>query len=101
MPSFAIAPCLLLLCLSGPMFGGNRPPQSPIDLNGATATELLALPRVGARTARRIVAFRQAHGGFQRPEELLTIKGIGEQAYRRLLPHVTVGPRGARGQASR
>jgi competence protein ComEA len=62
-----------------------------VDLNAATATELMELPRVGARTAARIVAFRQEHGRFHRPEELMNIKGIGEKAFRRLQPHVTVG----------
>jgi competence protein ComEA len=62
-----------------------------VDLNTATLTELLQLPRVGARTAARILAFRKANGPFRRPEEIMNIQGIGEKAFRRLQPHITVG----------
>jgi len=31
------------------------PPEHPVDLNTATVTELMQLPRVGIRTAERIV----------------------------------------------
>lgn len=65
------------------------PPEHPVDLNTATVTELMQLPRVGIRTAERIVAFRSQHGPFRRPEELLGVKGIGEKVFRRLRPHVT------------
>jgi competence protein ComEA len=80
-----------LIAFSLPLAAGPRAPEHPVDLNAATATELMELPRVGARTAARIVAFRQEHGRFRRPEELMNIKGIGEKAFRRLQPHVTVG----------
>jgi competence protein ComEA len=80
--SFLLGPVLL---------AGSHPPPRPIDLNAATATELMQLPRVGARTAARILAFRQAHGRFQRSEEIMNVKGIGEKAFRRLAPHLTVG----------
>jgi len=61
-----------------------RAPQRPVNLNSATVTELMQLPRVGQKTAERIVAFRKQHGGFQRPEELMNVKGIGEKSYAKL-----------------
>ena len=84
---------ILLFLPALPVHGGKAPkaPPSPVDLNTATATELMQLPRVGARTAARILAFRQAHGRFQRSEEIMNVKGIGEKAFRRLAPHLTVG----------
>jgi competence protein ComEA len=57
-----------------------------VNLNTATVTELMQLPRIGQRTAERILAFRKQHGGFQRPEELMNVKGIGEKSYARLKP---------------
>jgi competence protein ComEA len=73
--------------------GPRRPPEHPIDLNRATVTELMQLPRVGPRTAQRIIDFRQEHGPFQRTEELMQVKGIGEKTFQRLQPYVTVeGP---------
>lgn len=72
-------------------------PQRPVNLNTATVTELMQLPRIGQKTAERIVAFRKEHGGFQRPEELMNVKGIGEKAFARLKPFLaaTSGPAAA------
>jgi competence protein ComEA len=87
-----MTPWILALGLAGSLLaaGPQRPPEHPVNLNTATVTELMQLPRVGPRTAERIRAFRQDHGPFQRPEELMDVKGIGEKAFRRLRPHITV-----------
>jgi competence protein ComEA len=66
-------------------------PAEPVDLNTATATELMQLPGVGAKTAARILDYRRAHGPFQRPEELLSVKGIGEKAFLRWKEHLRAG----------
>ena len=79
----------LVLALAGPV-AAERAPQRPVNLNTATVTELMQLPRVGARTAERIVAFRKQHGGFLRPEELMNVKGIGEKTFTRLKPYIRV-----------
>jgi competence protein ComEA len=65
----------------------------PIDLNAATARELEALPGIGARTAQRILEYRQKSGGFKKIEELMNVRGIGEKSFLRLKPLVTVGSR--------
>ncbi len=74
---------------------GPRQPQRPVNLNTATVTELMQLPRIGQKTAERIVAFRKQHGGFQRPEELMNVKGIGEKSFARLRPFLAAGLRPA------
>jgi competence protein ComEA len=52
------------------------PPRA--DLNRASAAELAAaLPSVTPRRAEAIVAYREAHGPFQKPGALLKVKGIG------------------------
>lgn len=79
----------LAICL--PVLAAERAPQRPVNLNSATVTELMQLPRIGAKTAERIVAFRKQHGGFQRPEELMNVKGIGEKSFVRMKAHITVG----------
>lgn len=83
---------LLLFLLFLPLPGAPaKVPPAPVDLNSATATELMQLPRVGPRTAARILAYRKANGPFQRPEEIMNIKGIGEKAFLRLRPHLRAG----------
>ncbi|WP_285577724.1 ComEA family DNA-binding protein [Geothrix limicola] len=32
------------------------------------------------------------HGGFQRPEELMNVKGIGEKSYAKLKPFLATTP---------
>jgi competence protein ComEA len=66
--------------------------NTPVNLNTATATELEALPGVGAATAKLIIEHRQKVGGFKKVEELMNIKGIGEKSFLKLKPMVTVSP---------
>lgn len=63
----------------------------PVDLNTATASELDTLPGVGRATAERILAHRTRRP-FRRPRDLMRVKGIGPSKYKRLAPHITVGP---------
>ena len=60
-----------------------------INLNRATAEELLALPGIGVVMAERIVAFRDRHGGFGKPEELMEVSGVGARTFARIAPLVT------------
>ena len=61
-----------------------------IDLNAATAMELETLPGVGPRTAERILEYRREYGGFERIEDLMDVRGIGERTFLRLKPLVRV-----------
>ena len=88
---YFLLPLTLALALTHPLRSAERAPQRPINLNTATVTELMQLPHIGAKTAERIVTFRKQHGGFQRPEDLMNVKGIGEKSFARLRTHLTVG----------
>lgn len=55
-----------------------------IDLNHASAEELRVLPGVGPALAEAIVAYRDEHGPFSSPAELLNVKGYGEAALQAL-----------------
>jgi competence protein ComEA len=64
---------------------------APIDLNLATIEELTLLPGVGEATAERILALRARKGGrFAAIDELLEVRGIGEQRLAAIRAHVVV-----------
>lgn len=65
--------------------------NNPIDLNRATARELIQLPGVGEVIAKRIVDFREEHGPFKRVEDLMKIKGIGEKSLKKIRPYIRIG----------
>lgn len=50
-----------------------------VNINTATAEQLMAIDGIGEKTAADIVAYREEHGAFDDVEELLNIKGIGEK----------------------
>lgn len=59
-----------------------------IDLNSATADELMTLPGVGKVTAAKIIEFRERHGPFRRPQDIIIIHGLSERKYRKLADFV-------------
>jgi competence protein ComEA len=63
--------------------------DGPLDLNSATVVELAELPGIGPSRARAIVERREAVP-FERVEELLAIRGIGDSVYAKLRERVVV-----------
>ena len=66
------------------------PDVRPLDLNTATAEELMALPGIGEELSRRILEYRETHGPFAAVEELMEVSGIGEAKLAALEGRVTV-----------
>ncbi|OQX86138.1 hypothetical protein B6D60_06745 [candidate division KSB1 bacterium 4484_87] len=62
-----------------------------ININTASADEMVNLPRVGPVLAKRIVDYREQHGYFDSVEELIRVKGIGKKRLEKLKPFVFVG----------
>ena len=62
-----------------------------VNLNTASAAELEGLPGIGAKTAARIVEYRQKNGPFKKVEEVMNVRGIGEKNFLKLKPQLTVG----------
>jgi competence protein ComEA len=51
--------------------------SAPVSLSSATAEQLETLPRIGPALATRIIAYREAHGGFSSIDDLGEVGGIG------------------------
>ena len=54
------------------------PERTLVNVNTASAEELEALTGIGPALAEAIVSYRDEHGAFKTPEELMNVKGIGE-----------------------
>ena len=70
--------------------GSAQKGSTPVNINTATAEELQTLPRIGPAMAQRIIAWREAHGGFRSVDELDAVPGIGLSMLENLRPLVTV-----------
>ncbi len=63
-----------------------------VNINTASVEELQTLPRIGPTIAQRIVAYREENGPFERPKDLMKVKGIGQATFEALRDQITVGP---------
>ncbi|MDI1471625.1 helix-hairpin-helix domain-containing protein [Thermodesulfovibrio sp. 1176] len=84
----ALVLSLAVLLLSVPfvVYGGEK-----IDINTATAKELMKLPGIGAVLAERIVEYREVNGKFKNIEEIKKVKGIGNAKFEKIKDMITVG----------
>lgn len=90
--------CVLSLAMAAATTGvqaarpaSSTPPLSGVvNVNTATPDQLQLLPGVGASRAEAIVAHRKQQGGFEKVEDLLAVKGIGESMLEKMRPFVTV-----------
>jgi len=71
--------------------GPNRSlPQTRLNINTASMDKLVKLKGVGPVTARKILEYRKQSGPFNRPEDLMRIKGIGPKKFKGLAPLITI-----------
>ena len=62
-----------------------------VNINTADAATLDTLPGIGASTAAKIVADREANGPFKTIEDLKRVSGIGDKKFTQLEGCITVG----------
>jgi len=68
-----------------------KPPLTVVNINTASASDFEALPGIGAKTATRIVEYRQKNGPFKKIEELMNVRGVGEKNFLKLRAQISVG----------
>ena len=61
-----------------------------LDINRATAEELMTLSGIGASKAQAIVTYREEHGNFQSTEDIRQVSGIGDAVYAAISADITV-----------
>ena len=62
-----------------------------MDINTADAEALMTLPGIGETRARAILEYRDTHGPFAYPEDLIRVSGIGEGILEDILEYITAG----------
>ena len=68
------------------------PSTAIVNLNTASASDLEGLPGIGAKTAARIVEYRQKNGPFKKVEEVMNVRGVGEKNFLKLKPQLSIAP---------
>jgi competence protein ComEA len=94
-----LAASLMVLAANGP--AGAAPKSrsdpgvaAPVNVNLASEEELAGVRGIGKVLAKRIVDFRDEHGPFERLEDLMKVRGIGEKSFEKLRPLLTIGKKG-------
>jgi competence protein ComEA len=75
-----------------PVGAGGTLPEVRLDINRATATELLVLPGIGEALAGRVVADREARGPFPTVTDLDRVPGVSATTVERVAPYLVAGP---------
>lgn len=52
-----------------------------VNINTAGVEELAKLERVGEKYAQRIIDYRESVGPFEKPEDIMKVKGIGKKTW--------------------
>lgn len=61
-----------------------------VNINMATAEELMTLPGIGESKANDIISYREANGTFSKIEDIMNIPGIKDGVFRKISGSITV-----------
>lgn len=61
-----------------------------ININTASEAQLCEIPGVGATRAAAIAAYRETHGPFEKPEDIMKVSGIKEGMYEKIKDSISV-----------
>lgn len=62
----------------------------PININSAPLETLMALPGIGEVKAQAIIDYRNQHGPFTSPEQIMKVSGIGPGTYESIQDLITI-----------
>jgi len=70
----------------------SQPQMQPpcVNLNTATAEELKGLPGIGDVMAGRVIDYRERHGRFRRPAEIIIVEGFSETKYKAIAHRICI-----------
>jgi len=66
------------------------PAENSINLNSASLNDLLNLPGIGEKTAEKIIEYRDRKKKFNKVEELLSVRGIGESKLNKIKKYLFI-----------
>jgi competence protein ComEA len=69
---------------------GGKQVRGRLNLNTATAEQLMMLPGIGPAKAERVIGWRKRNGTFKRVADLRRVKGFGYRTVKRLEAHLDV-----------
>ena len=86
----AVALMVMSLVPAGVFAEDASSKQLVVNINTADAAQFALLPRLGVMAGERIVAYRKEHGPFQKPTDLMQVKGIGDKTFALISPYLVV-----------
>ena len=87
----AAAPDAIAQSKTGSSSAAKPAVAGTININTASAADLQRLPGIGAKTASRVIEYRQKNGPFKKVEELMNVRGVGEKSFLKLKGQISVG----------
>jgi competence protein ComEA len=89
--------CVLALCLGLALSSVSVMAQKSagastekININSATSEQLQSLPGIGPATAKAILEYRTKVGKFNKIDEIINVKGIGEKKFQKIKDRLAV-----------
>lgn len=73
-----------------PLANGMSESSGRVNINQASREELMSLPGIGTAKADAILSYRQEHGAFQLPEDLMQVPGIKEGTYAQIKDRISI-----------
>jgi len=89
--------CVLALCLGLALSSvsvlaqkSSAAPPERVNLNSATAEQLQSIQGIGPATAKNILEYRAKVGKFNKIEEIINVKGVGEKKFQKIKDRLIV-----------